>query len=52
MMLAHVALAQAHRTLNHTAEYNRHAAAVAEIAKMPVARWAHKRAAMVMATET
>jgi hypothetical protein len=51
MMLAHVALAQAHRALNHTAEYERHAAAVAEFANVPVAQWAHTRAERLMVTE-
>ena len=51
MMLAHVALAQAHRALNHTAEYERHAAAVAEFANVPVAQWARTRAERLMATE-
>jgi tetratricopeptide (TPR) repeat protein len=44
MLLAHLALARAHRTLGETAEYRRHAAAIADLADAPVAVWARQRA--------
>jgi hypothetical protein len=44
MLLAHLALARAHRTLGEAAEYRRHAAAIADLADAPVAVWARQRA--------
>jgi predicted ATPase len=49
MVLAHVALAQAHRALGDSAETERHAAAVATLQAAPVARWAWVRAQNALA---
>lgn len=45
VMLAHVALACAHRAANDTASYSKHAAALASLEGAPVAGWARDRAA-------
>jgi len=45
VMLAHVALACAHRAANDTASYSKHAAALASLEGAPVAGWARARAA-------
>jgi len=44
ILLAHVALACAHRMANDSAGHARHAAAVADLEGTPVARWARERA--------
>lgn len=44
ILLAHVALARAHRLANDSAGFARHAGAVARLAGTPVARWARDRA--------
>jgi tetratricopeptide (TPR) repeat protein len=47
-MLAHVALARAHRAADDAAAYEHHAALVAKLEQAPVAQWALERAASLM----
>jgi hypothetical protein len=47
MLLAHVALAEAHRALDEPAACERHIAALATFDDQPVAQWARQRAALL-----
>jgi DNA-binding SARP family transcriptional activator len=47
MVLAHAALARAHRAVADTAGYARHTAALESLERAPVARWARERARAV-----
>jgi hypothetical protein len=52
IMLAHVALALAHRASNDSAGYQKHLAAIADFEQTSVARWARNRAASLMTADT
>ncbi len=52
IMLAHAALALAHRAAGDEMEYARHAAAVAEFDQAPVAQWARDRAAALLKADS